>query len=271
MDLSYPPSSVPNEFSAQWLYNNAAQLWAHWLPTETLETIKKRGYYTLKIADHLRVIALNNNEANVNNFWLINDATYLKEQLQWLHDTLLTAEQNHEKVHILRHIPLGRNKAYRYWMREYNRIVNRFYKTITAQFDGHTHKNELNIFYDKSGDFAINAAFNGGSLTPNMNVNPNYVVYRVDQESFEVLDFDVYYTNLTKANLEPNQAPGWSKLYTFKEKWEVPDLSPKSLNNLVDLWTIDQDSLLEVKNMFISNFFINSCLLLSFLVLETTK
>lgn len=131
-------------------------------------------------------------------------------------------------------------------MREYNRIVNRFFKIIAAQFDGHTHKNELNIFYDQSGEFAINAAFNGGSLTPNTNVNPNYVVYLVDEESFEVLDFEVYFMNLTLANQHPSLAPEWVKLYSFEEKWQIPDASPKSLNGLVDSWAKDSKALVEV-------------------------
>jgi sphingomyelin phosphodiesterase len=44
-------------------------------------------------------------------------------QLQWLADTLLQAEKNGEKVHILGHITS--DQCFRTWSREFRRIVNR--------------------------------------------------------------------------------------------------------------------------------------------------
>lgn len=244
--VSFPPQDVPDWFSTQWLYDNAVAMWSHWLPSESVPSVRKRGFYTLNRGP-LRIIVLNNNEANVDNFWLLYDSTFLKEQLQWLHDTLLLAEKAKEKVHILRHIPLGRNGAFRFWMREYNRIIKRFALVIAAQFDGHTHRNEFNLFYDQSGEFAINSAFNGGSLTTNADVNPNYVVYYVDKQSFEVIDLDLYYFNLTQANLDTLHDPQWTKLNSMKEYWKISDLSPKSLNELFVRWQRDEDALSQVR------------------------
>uniref|UniRef100_A0A336LTD4 Sphingomyelin phosphodiesterase n=1 Tax=Culicoides sonorensis TaxID=179676 RepID=A0A336LTD4_CULSO len=238
----YAPSFITEaELSTQWLYDYTADAWFTWLPSESLETVKKGGYYTTLIAPNYRLIVLNNNECYVDNFWMLAGSNQLKDQLQWLHDTLLRAEANNEKVHIMRHIPSG-SSCFRYWDREYNRIINRFYHIISAQFEGHTHKNEIELFYDTENvKHALNVAFNGGSLTTYTNLNPNFMVFYVDKQSLEVIDFESYMFNLTEANLHPYQNPHWFKSYSFKKTWNLPDLSPESMNGLVERLVADDN------------------------------
>lgn len=50
----------------------------------------------------------------------------------------------------------------------------------------------------------------------------------------EPLDFEVYYYNLTEANLTPKLSPKWKKLYSFKEAYGVASLRPTDLNDLVE-------------------------------------
>ena len=57
--------------------------------------------------------------------WLIYDAKDPAGQLKWLADTLLQAEKDGEKVHILGHIPPGDGSCQRAWSREYRKIINR--------------------------------------------------------------------------------------------------------------------------------------------------
>lgn len=92
------------------------------------------------------------------------------------------------------------------WSREYNRVIERFYKTISAQFHGHTHRNEvltitkihflsikifkyfsyqLHVTYDRQkAVYALSTGWNAGSITPFSDVNPNYMIYYVDNEIF---------------------------------------------------------------------------------------
>lgn len=236
-----PPNIGIPEFSSAYLYEYLSTAWNQWLPTSALQSVRQSGRYTLLLAPGFRVIVINNNLGYIYNFWILHDVEYLREHLQWLHDTLLQAEANREKVHILLHVPNGGPDSYRFWSREYNRIVNRFHHIITGQFCGHTHENEFNVFYDRqSSRFATNVIFNGGSLTPYSNVNPNYVVYYVDKQSLEVVDQQFYYMNLTEANLNPTRDPIWIPSYSFKNLWNLSDLSPKSINSLVERWNIDQ-------------------------------
>lgn len=171
--------------SSQWLYDHSAIEWQKWLPNNTLETIKQGGYYTALIQPGLRVIALNNNICLSYNFWILYSTDEMKRQFQWLHDTLLAAEQAEEYVHILAHIPSGKKDYFHPCSREYMKIVERFYKTISAQFNGHSEFFDINVFYDSfNKSIATNVAWNGGSLATYSEVNRNYVLYEAEAESF---------------------------------------------------------------------------------------
>lgn len=119
------------------------------------------------------------------NWWVLYGQDSMREQLQWFHDTLLEAERNNERVHVVIHIPSGEGSCNKIWSREYTRIIDRFYRIISAQFNGHTHRNEIHMFYDRTkAVHALSMAWNAGSITPFSDVNPNYMIYYVDQTMF---------------------------------------------------------------------------------------
>jgi sphingomyelin phosphodiesterase len=173
------------KLTSQWIYDMAAEKWSNWLPDHTQPTIRKGGYYTVLLQDGLRLVAINNNDCNIYNFWIMLDPQYLVKQLQWLHDTLLEAEFNGEKVHLLAHIPSGEYDAFKVWVREYRFILDRFWDTIVAQFVGHTHFSTFNVYYSRENpDLAIGQVWNGGSISTYSHLNSNYNVYSVDAGSF---------------------------------------------------------------------------------------
>jgi sphingomyelin phosphodiesterase len=182
----FAPSQIQTHgLTSQWLYDFVADQWSHWLPEATKKTIKVAGYYTVQMQHGLRLVVLNNNDCYTYNFWIYYDPQYLVGQLQWLHDTLLQAETKKEKVHIIAHVPSGDDTCLKVWSREYRRILDRFWNTIVAQFNGHTHSDTFNVIYSReSVDHAIGQAWNGGSFTTYSHLNRNYAVYEVDRESF---------------------------------------------------------------------------------------
>ncbi|KAF2893413.1 hypothetical protein ILUMI_12757, partial [Ignelater luminosus] len=223
------------QLNSQWVYDLSAEEWKAWLPEETRDSILKGGFYTTLIKPGFRIVGLNSNFCYHFNWWLFYDDVDPYGQLQWLVEVLLKAEENNEIVHILSHIPTGGGNCLFNWSREYSRIINRFAHIITAQFNGHTHFDDTVIFFNTSNPGqAINVAFNGGSLTAYSNLNPNYVIYEVDSDNFEVLDYESWAFNLTEANLYPNLSPNWYKLYSFKHAYGVKDLSPQELAMLTE-------------------------------------
>lgn len=79
------------------------------------------------------------------------------------------------------HIPPGNEDCWTIYSREFEKIINRFESTVTAQFYGHTHNEEFKVYYDAvDRTRPINVAFIAGSLTSFTDLNPSYRVYTVD-------------------------------------------------------------------------------------------
>lgn len=116
--------------------------------------------------------------------WILYNRNSLKEQLQWLYDTLKESELNSEKVNIIGHIPPNSDSCFKPWLTEYIAIVNRFSHIISGQFTGHSHLDEFSIFYTMDNPSkSLNVAWNGGSGAVG-GLNSNYRVYFVDGESY---------------------------------------------------------------------------------------
>ncbi|XP_075148874.1 sphingomyelin phosphodiesterase-like [Haematobia irritans] len=224
---------IPNSMNIYWLYEHLWKVWQRWLPEEAKETILKGGYYTVSPRPGFRVIALNNNDCYLFNFWVFFDGSITSQpQLDWLHDTLLAAEKAGEKVHILAHIPSGSSDCWSIWAREYNRIIERFSDTISGIFNGHTHKDEMILHYSQNGH-PMGISWNGGSLTSYTNKNPNYRSYEVEPTTYQVVDHSTWIFNLTQANEAGEKAkPEWYKEYKFTEFTD--DLSPAGINALLE-------------------------------------
>lgn len=226
------------EFSTKWVFRLVADVWGKSLPASTTETILRGGYYTVLVRPGFRIIALNSNVCYIYNFWLLYDDYDPFGQLQWLIDTLLDAETHNEMVHILSHVPSGDSTCYNNWAKQYVAIVNRFSHIIAAQFNGHTHFDDIVIYYSsKNRSEPINIAFNGGSTTTYAYLNPNYKVYDVNAEDMHVTNFESWMYNITDANDNFPLPPKWYKLYDFKNAYNVSSLHPQELSDLVERMT----------------------------------
>lgn len=193
-------------------------LWSKWLPKEAETTVRRGGYYTLRLREGQRIVALNSMDCYLYNWWIFYNGSIVLEQLQWFHDTLLAAEKAGERVQVLTHIPSGDADCWSEWSREYNRIVARFSRVITGIYNGHTHKDEMNVHYTDTG-LAMAVSWNGGSLTTYSYKNPNYRLYELHSKTLQVLEHHTYTINLTEANLKPNESPSWKKEYEFGEQF----------------------------------------------------
>lgn len=128
-----------------------------WLSPQAINSVRQGGSYTELVRPGFRIISLNNNDCYVYNWWVMYSRDHIAQSLQWLHSTLLAAEAANERVHILKHLPSGGGSCFIFWSREYRRIIDRFHNIIGAQFNGHSHRDEFEIYYDSAtGTHAIN-------------------------------------------------------------------------------------------------------------------
>ena len=121
------------------------------------------------------------------------------------------------------------------WSRNFNKIINRYEHTVTAQFYGHTHADEFQLFFDPEDPTRpTNVAYIGPSVTPYYGLNPTYRIYTVSESSGQVVDHETWYLDLVKANGNPGVEPEWEKLYSAKKALNLPSLSPESWRDLVN-------------------------------------
>lgn len=218
------------------------KLWKNGLITRKYREIEwprnGESYYSIPAKERLRLIVLNSNVGYMYNWWVLGHPNMYRGQLQWLQDTLARAEQEHQKVHILSHIAPNHYSLLPGWSREFQRIVERYRNTITAQFNGHSHFSEFAMFYDSAEPVEpIGVAWNGGSLTPHTYHNPNYHVAMLESGRFAVSSLESYTIDLGKANKDPSNVPKWELSSNLTEEFKLNDLTLKSLDELVQRMT----------------------------------
>ena len=133
-----------------------------------------------------------------------------------------------------------------------DQIIQRFDATISAVFYGHTHKDEFEIAYSTpaapAADTAVMVSYIAPALTPTSG-NPTFRVYSVDPVTFAVLDYTVYFANLTSPSYQ--SGPTWEKLYSVKDAYgsllnppvtdAADELTPAFFHNLTVLFEEDDD------------------------------
>ncbi|XP_050420386.1 sphingomyelin phosphodiesterase-like [Adelges cooleyi] len=244
---SFPFSSAVNtpEYSIDWLYSELDTQWRRWLPDSTSRTIKRGAFYSVLVRPGFRIISLNMNYCNNLNWWLLLNSTDPVNELQWFIYELQNAEFNGEKVHVLGHIPPGSSECLKVWSRNYYAIISRYESTITAQFFGHTHYDEFEIFYDTQNlTRPVSVAYVGPSVTTYMNLNPGYRIYYVDgdrkQSTRTVLDHETWVMNLKEANLY--DYPHWQKLYSARTAYKLPTLLPRDWDAFINKLAVDRET-----------------------------
>lgn len=146
---SFPPPYVNQvDISISWLYDELDVQWRRWLPQSVSHTVRRGAFYSVLVRPGFRIISLNMNYCNNKNWWLLLNSTDPATELQWFIYELQSAEFSNEKVHVIGHIPPGHSDCLKVWSRNFYRIISRFENTIMAQFYGHTHYDEFEMFYD---------------------------------------------------------------------------------------------------------------------------
>ncbi|KAI0347728.1 sphingomyelin phosphodiesterase [Trametopsis cervina] len=202
-----PP--LAEQFS--WNYDHVASLWQHekWLP-EAAVALARAHYsaYMVKRVDGLRIITLNTDlwyKANYFNY--INMSTHDPSgMLRFVTDELQAAEDAGDRVWILGHVLSGWDgtNALGNPTDLFYQIVDRFSPhVISAIFWGHTHEDQLSIFYANNAtainrDTAQAVSWIGPSLTPLTRLNSGFRMYEVDSATFDIVDAHTWMTDVNE-------------------------------------------------------------------------
>lgn len=113
-------------------------------------------------------------------------------------------------------------------------IIERYSHIIKGQFSGHTHFDDMRIYYSLYEDFnldVIGLLFLSPSITPYSGGNPSYRVYLMDESTSTLINHYTYTADLNEANV---LGKGKFKLsYDAKSFWSVKSLSGHELNRAI--------------------------------------
>ncbi|KAF7793419.1 hypothetical protein EIP86_004531 [Pleurotus ostreatoroseus] len=225
--------ALAEQFS--WNYDHVAGLWQHekWLPESALALARAHyAAYMVRRVDGLRIITLNTDmwyRANWFNYINLSHPD-TSGMLRFLTDELQDAEDTGDRVWILGHVLSGWDgtNALLNPTDLFYQIVDRFSPHVIAGiFWGHTHEDELSVFYANNGtvidaEHALAASWIGPSVTPLTNLNSGFRVYEVDSNTFDIVDAFTWWSDVNSfPNLDHQTrfAPTYQFEYSTREAY----------------------------------------------------
>lgn len=252
---SFPPAAVDTTYAAetQILYDTLSGDIEGWIGSTAAAQVSSNygSYSVVDSSTGVRIISMNTNFWYKSNYWMY-EATMEADpsgMLAWLASELATAESAGQRVWLLGHMPLGSTDTFHDQSYYFDTIIQRFSGTIAAVFYGHTHKDEWELAYSdytaQSAATATMMSYIAPALTPTSG-NPTFRVYSVDPVTFGVLDFTVYYANISDPTYQ-TAGPQWQKLYSIKETYgaalgytdAAAELTPAFWHNVTALFESD--------------------------------
>jgi hypothetical protein len=196
--------------------------------------------YSYVTPEGLKIVSLNTDfwyTANIFNYYNYTNPDP-SGMLAFLISELEASEKIGQRVWIIGHVlsgydgsdPLPNPTALFY------SIVNRFSPyTIAAIFWGHTHEDQLILYYDylstslntttglrntTAVDYTapINAAWVGPSIVPITNNNAGWRVYQIDSKTFSVVGHQTYIANISESHFW--SAPVWQFEYDARSTYD---------------------------------------------------
>ena len=237
-----PGNGATNALS--WNYDLLSSMWQTdgWITSsETSYAATHYAAYAHTTAQGLRIISINTDfwyTDNVYNYWNFTNPD-TSGVLTWLASELSACEKAGQRAWVIGHVLSGYDgtNALPNPSALFYSIVRRFSPTTLAGvFFGHTHEDQLQIFYDylpnstttKNGttyrnttlvDYSkpLTMGFIGPSITPLTGNNAGYQLYQVDAKTFEVTGIQTYFANVSEANTWT--APVWEFEYDSRSAY----------------------------------------------------
>jgi len=185
-------------------------------------------------------------------------STAAGELLTWLESRLNAAQQAHEKVWLMFHIPPGMDgyaSISKYqtllkgktsqtgeklcasavvpmwvpkWTSQFDSLLEKFQGTVIASFAGHTHTDDFRVISSSGANPAF--ILISPPVSPVYKQNPAFRTITFSSDG-SLSDQSVYY--LTNLDYASSKTPGeWKREYTFSKEWEMKRLDAASLASL---------------------------------------
>ncbi|KAI8882807.1 sphingomyelin phosphodiesterase [Backusella circina FSU 941] len=218
------------DFKLDWLYKSLTHSWRQWVSQEIAEHLGEGlGSYALRPTKGLKLISMNTIFCYTLNWWMYETMEKNPNGIfTWLINELQDAEDKSERVWIIGHIPPSDSTCFHDYSDTYYTIIDRYSHIIAAQFFGHTHRDEFAVFYKKdkprNSENAVSISYISPSITPYTDLNPGFRTYKVDTETFEILDTLTYIADLDQRDTWRDQAD-WHFEYSARDTYSSVNLA----------------------------------------------
>ncbi|KAG0703316.1 sphingomyelin phosphodiesterase [Suillus ampliporus] len=201
-----------------WLYEHISSMWQYegWLPEESIAYAATHyAAYAVKRTDGLKIISIDTNLWYTSNYYSYINSTEPDPFgiLRFLTDELQASEDAGERVWVIGHVLSGWDgtQAQVNPSNLFYQIVDRFSPHVISNiFFGHTHEDQLSIFYANNGtvmnaETALAVSWIVPSITPLTNLNSGFRFYEVDSATFDILDAYTYISDVNEFPALDNQ------------------------------------------------------------------
>lgn len=220
------PTSSLSSNALSWNYDLLSSMWHQdgWITSsEESYAATHYGAYAHTTKQGLRIISINSDfyyTSNIYNYWNYTNPD-TSGIMTFLAKELTACEKAGQRAWIIGHVLSGYDgtNALPNPSALFYSIVRRFSPTtIAGVFFGHTHEDQLQIFYDylpnsiitKGGktlrnttavDYSkpLQMGFIGPSITPLTGNNAGYQLYQVDAKTFSVTGVQTYFANVSES------------------------------------------------------------------------
>ncbi|ETL81107.1 hypothetical protein, variant [Phytophthora nicotianae] len=219
-----------------------SNVWEDSLTAANMDLLNRRGYLSYPLDDKLHVITLNTVPYSPSHLPDTSKQPDPFGQFAWLDKTLAELQDAGRFAYIAGHIaPIvdsygGNPQWHPKYIFKYKNIVGKYADVIKAQFFGHVHSVEFRVpvasLDGPTGEddaFQLPPMYITGSISPLFGNNPSFMVWDYDIETYEVLDYAVYASNI--AEIEPQL--DWKLLFKASEAYSLKSLSLPELSSFV--------------------------------------
>ncbi|KAG6572884.1 putative calcineurin-like phosphoesterase [Phytophthora cinnamomi] len=214
-------------------------VWKDSLSSANMDLLNRRGYLSYALDDKLSVITLNTVPYSPSH---LPDTSHEPDpfgQFAWLDQILAEMQSAGKFAYISGHIaPIvdsygGNPQWHTKYIAQYKQIVGKYADVIKAQFFGHIHSVEFRVpvaALDREDNaFQLLPMYITGSISPLFGNNPSFMVWEYDTETYEILDYAVYASDI--AETEPQL--DWKLLFKASDAYGLKALSLTELTAFV--------------------------------------
>jgi len=222
-----------NGDESSWITSRLAEMWKIWLDEEAVETFKNKSYYAMVNPEHnVKIIALDTQACDTQDYYLVRDPTDPMHELEWLRKELYDSEKKNQGVFIMGHIPSGDFTCYSEWSSRYRALIDRFSNIVRGQFFGHTHSDEFQIVRSYLDNSPAAVTWIAPSMTTYAIHHPSFRIFEIDSETNIPVNYYQYRLDIDKWNKRTTGDIEWDLAYDALSYYNLEDLSPRSFDRV---------------------------------------